>query len=67
MTFADDLIILTEGEPIVESDIYMNLELRKISVWAQKNKLKFNESKSKVMNWKKRKEKKEGRGNIHKE
>jgi hypothetical protein len=27
----------------------MNLELRKISDWAQNNKLKFNEDKSKVM------------------
>ena len=27
----------------------MNLELRKISDWAQNNKLKFNENKSKVM------------------
>jgi len=37
------------------------LELRKISDWAQKNKLKFNENKSKVMlmSRRKRKEKKE--------
>jgi hypothetical protein len=39
----------------------MNLELRKISDWAQNNKLKFNENKSKVMlmSPRKRKEKKE--------
>jgi len=38
--FADDLIILTKGESIVEAENYMNLELRKISDWAQNNKKK---------------------------
>ena len=58
--FADDLMILTKGESIVEAEKYMNLELRKISDWAQKNKLKFNENKSKLMlmSRRKRKEKK---------
>jgi len=42
----------------------MNLELRKISDWAQRNKLKFNENKSKVMLMSRRKEKKKGSGNI---
>jgi hypothetical protein len=31
IAFADDLIILTKGEPIVEAGNYMNLELRKFS------------------------------------
>jgi len=41
IAFADDLIILTKGESIVETENYMNLEWRKISDWAQNNKLKF--------------------------
>jgi len=61
ITFADDLIILTKGESIVEAENYTNLRLRKISDWAQKNKLTFNENKSKVllMSRRKRKEEKE--------
>jgi hypothetical protein len=49
IAFADDLIILTRGETVVEAENYMNLEMRKIMYWALKNKLKFNEDKSKVM------------------
>ena len=30
IVFADDLIVLTKGESIVEAENYMNLELRKI-------------------------------------
>jgi hypothetical protein len=61
IAFADDLLVLTKGESIVEAENYMKLELRKISDWAQNNKLNFNEHKSKVMfiSRKKRKEKKE--------
>jgi hypothetical protein len=57
----DDLLILTKGESIIEAENFMNLELRKISDWAQNNKLKFSEHKSKVMlmSYRKRKEKKE--------
>ena len=47
IAFADDLIMLTKGESIVEVKNYTNLELRKISDWVQKNKLTFNENKSK--------------------
>jgi hypothetical protein len=61
IAFADDLIILTKGESAVEAENYMNLELRKISDWAQNNKFKFNENKSNVMlmSRRKRKERKE--------
>jgi hypothetical protein len=41
------LITLTKGESTVEAENYMNLELRKISDWAQNNKLKFNETNKK--------------------
>jgi len=57
IAFADDLIILTEGESIVEAENYTNLELRNTSDWAQKNKLTFNENKSKVMLMSRRKRK----------
>ena len=49
IAFADDLIIMTRGQTVAEAENYMNLELRKIQEWAQNNKMKFNESKSKVM------------------
>ena len=49
IAFADDLIILTRGQTIVEAENYMNLEMRKIQEWAQNNKLKLNANKSKVM------------------
>jgi len=45
IVFADDLIVLSKGVPNVEAEIYMKWELTKNSVWAQKNKLKFNENK----------------------
>jgi hypothetical protein len=59
IAFADDLIVLTEGESEIGAENYRNLELRKISDWAQNNKLKFNEHKSKVtlMSRRERKEK----------
>jgi len=61
IAYADDVIILTKGESIVEAENYMNLDLRKISEWADNNELKFNEHKLKVilMSRRKRKEKKE--------
>ena len=55
--FADDLIILTRGETVAEAENYMYLELRKIQEWAQNNKMKFNENKSKVMLMSRRKRK----------
>jgi len=46
IAFSEDLIILATGELVVEAENYINLEMRKISDWAQNNKLKFNENKS---------------------
>ena len=48
ITFADDVILLTRRESVVEAENYMNLEMRKILKGAKNNKLKFNENKSKV-------------------
>jgi hypothetical protein len=49
IAFADDLIILTRGETVIEVENFMNIEMGKIQKWAQPNKLQFNENKSKVM------------------
>jgi hypothetical protein len=65
IAFANDLIILTKGESIIEAENYTNVELRKISDWAQNNKLQFNEHKSKVMFRRKRKENKEIEINLN--
>jgi hypothetical protein len=67
IAFVDDLITLTRGESVVESENYINLEIKKILVWAQNNKLKFNENKSKgmLMSRRKRKENKEIRIYLH--
>jgi hypothetical protein len=48
IAIADDLIILTRGESVVEAENYINLEMREVMELAQKNKLKFNENKSKL-------------------
>ena len=61
IALADDLIILTTGETVAEAENYMNMELRKIQDWAQNNKLKFNENKSKVMLMSRRKRKEKRR------
>jgi hypothetical protein len=57
IAFADDLIILTRGETVVEAKNYINIELRKIQDWAQNNKMKVNNNKSKVMLMPRRKRK----------
>ena len=38
IAFADDLLILTKGDSIVEAENFMNLELSKISDWAETTK-----------------------------
>jgi hypothetical protein len=68
IAFADDLIILTRGESVVEAENYMNLEMRKIQDWSQNNKLKFNANKSQVMLMSRRKRRgKKGGRNISKQ
>jgi len=61
IAFAEDLIIQTIGETVTEAENYTNLDLRKIEEWAQNNKMKFNENKSKIMiitrrKWKEKKD-----------
>lgn len=61
IAFADDLVVMTKADSIPEAENIMNAELNKISIWARKNKLQFNEQKSQVMllTRRKRKENKE--------
>ena len=49
VAFADDLLVLSKGKSLLEAENYMNMDIHKISKWAEKNKISFNESKSKVM------------------
>ena len=61
IAFADDLMILTRGDSVVEAESYTNIEMRKIREWAINNKITFNENKSKavLITRRRRKEKKE--------
>ena len=47
--FADDLAVLTYGKTLSEAEAYANSDLAIIENWAWKNKMRFNENKSKVM------------------
>jgi len=47
--YADDLTMATRGESITAVENYTNVELSKIKGWAKNNKIKFNDTKSKVM------------------
>jgi hypothetical protein len=60
IAFADDLMILTKGDMVVEAENYMNIELTKIMEWAKNNKLMFKDNKSctMLMTRRRRKEKK---------
>jgi ribonuclease HI len=49
VAYADDLIMATRGESIRAVENYTNVELSKIQRWAKNNKIKFNDTKSKVM------------------
>jgi len=43
VAFADDLVIMTKAESILEAESIMNAELSKISTWAREIKLQLNE------------------------
>ena len=49
IAFADDLIVLTKGNTILEAENCMNIELEKIAAWGKNSKTSFNEQKSKAM------------------
>jgi hypothetical protein len=48
IAFADDLVILTYGNTQYKAEAFANSDLARIEIWASENKMKFNESKSKV-------------------
>ena len=49
VAYADDLLIATRGKSVREVENFANLELSKIETWSRRNKVRFNEKKSKVM------------------
>jgi len=49
IAFADDLIVLTRGACKMETENYMNQDLKKIERWAADNKIEFNDKKSKIL------------------
>ena len=49
VAYADELLIATRGKSVREVENFANLELSKIERWSRKNKIRFNEKKSKVM------------------
>ena len=49
IAFADDLLIMTKGKSITETENYTNQDIKVIEKWAKNNKIRFNESKSKVL------------------
>ena len=61
VAFADNLILMIRADSVIEAENIANVEMYKIATWAENNKTRFNEEKSKVMlmtRWK-RKEQKE--------
>ena len=49
IAFADDLLIVVKAETVKEAENFANIEISKITKWAEDNKITFNEQKSKVM------------------
>ena len=49
VAYAGDLLITTRGDSVRAVENYANVELSKIDGWSRKNKIKFNDKKSKVM------------------
>jgi hypothetical protein len=49
VAYADDLLVETKGDSVRAVENYANIELGKIDGWSRRNKIKFNDKKSKVM------------------
>jgi len=47
--FADNLILAVRGDSVSAVENYSNGELSKITAWAKRNKIRFNDEKSNVM------------------
>ena len=57
VAYADDLILATRGDSVRAVENYTNVEFSKINGWAKTNKIKFNDTKSKVLLLSRRKRK----------
>jgi len=49
VAYADDLLIAVRGDSIREVEKHANAEMSKIDEWSRRNKIKFNDKKSKVI------------------
>jgi hypothetical protein len=49
VAYADDLLIATRGKSTREVENFANVELSKIDRWSRRNKIRFNDKKSKAM------------------
>ena len=49
LAFADDLLLIVKGSNVLEVENYANVEVHKVTKWANKNKVQFNPEKSSVM------------------
>ena len=49
IAFADDFLVITKGNTVLQAINYANIEMGKIESWARDNKYRFNELKSKTM------------------
>jgi hypothetical protein len=49
VAFADDLMRMIRADSISEAENIANVEMEKIAIWAENNKTKFNDEKSKVL------------------
>ena len=49
VAYADDLLIATRGDSIRAVQNYPNVEMSKSNEWSRRNKIKFNDKKSKAM------------------
>ena len=65
IAFADGLILVIRGETVSEAENFSNLEMSKITTWSKRNKVDFNEEKSKVMLISRRKRKEVKNINIY--
>ena len=65
VAYADDLLVATKGDSVRAVENYANVELGKIDGWSRRNKIKFNDKKSKVMLATRRKRRKDKRITLY--
>jgi hypothetical protein len=65
VAYADDLLVATKGDSVRAVENYANVELGKIDGWSRRNKIKFNDKKSKVMPVTRRKRREEKRITLY--